>query len=182
MGLDTVELVMELEDEFELGIPDEDAERLTTIGETCDYLVGRLCGRPAPTGLPCPSAQAFYRLRRELTTRLGIVRRAIHPKSAIGDLVPAGQGRAAWRDVAVAAGLPEPRFNLLHPISGFPPARRTVRMLIGDTVKKSFIRSNGTVNEAAVFRTVRRITSEQMGVEEEEIHRDTHFINDLNMG
>ena len=38
-SLDTVELVMALEDEFDLDIPDEKAEKLTTVGKTLDFLV-----------------------------------------------------------------------------------------------------------------------------------------------
>ncbi len=37
-SLDTVELVMELEDDFELTIPDEEAEKLKTVGEAIDYV------------------------------------------------------------------------------------------------------------------------------------------------
>ncbi len=37
-SLDTVELVMALEDEFDLDIPDEKAEKLTTVGKTLDFL------------------------------------------------------------------------------------------------------------------------------------------------
>lgn len=37
-SLDTVELVMALEDEFELEIPDEEAEKITTIKEAIDYI------------------------------------------------------------------------------------------------------------------------------------------------
>ena len=37
-SLDTVELVMELEDEFDLTIPDEEAEKLKTVGEAIDYV------------------------------------------------------------------------------------------------------------------------------------------------
>ena len=37
-SLDTVELVMALEEEFGAEIPDEDAEKLTTVGEAVTYI------------------------------------------------------------------------------------------------------------------------------------------------
>jgi len=37
-SLDVVELVMELEDEFDLEISDEDAEKVTTVGEVVKYI------------------------------------------------------------------------------------------------------------------------------------------------
>ena len=37
-SLDTVELVMEFEDEFETSIPDEDAEKIQTVGQAIDYI------------------------------------------------------------------------------------------------------------------------------------------------
>ncbi len=43
-SLDTVELVMELEDEFDLTIPDEEAEKLKTVGEAIDYIRKHLEG------------------------------------------------------------------------------------------------------------------------------------------
>jgi acyl carrier protein len=41
-SLDTVELVMALEDEFDLDIPDEDAEKLTTVGKAIDYVLNNV--------------------------------------------------------------------------------------------------------------------------------------------
>lgn len=37
-SLDTVELVMALEEEFDIEIPDEDAEKITTVRDAIEYL------------------------------------------------------------------------------------------------------------------------------------------------
>ncbi len=37
-SLDTVEVVMALEEEFGIEIPDEDAEKITTVGEAAKYI------------------------------------------------------------------------------------------------------------------------------------------------
>ena len=41
-SLDTVELVMAFEEEFETEIPDEDAEKLTSVQEAIDYIIAHL--------------------------------------------------------------------------------------------------------------------------------------------
>lgn len=41
-SLDTVELVMALEDEFSMDIPDEEAEKLTTVSKAMDYILAHL--------------------------------------------------------------------------------------------------------------------------------------------
>ena len=37
-SLDTVELIMEFEKEFDISIPDEDAENIATVGNAVEYL------------------------------------------------------------------------------------------------------------------------------------------------
>ena len=39
-SLDVVELVMELEEKFKIQIPDEEAEKIKTVGAAVDYVVG----------------------------------------------------------------------------------------------------------------------------------------------
>ena len=41
-SLDTVELVMELEDEFEISIPDEEAEKIRTVGDAIKHISDHL--------------------------------------------------------------------------------------------------------------------------------------------
>jgi len=40
-SLDTVELVMALEEEFETEIPDEEAEKITTVQQAIDYILAK---------------------------------------------------------------------------------------------------------------------------------------------
>ena len=41
-SLDIVELVMAFEEEFDLEIPDEDAEKIKTVGDAVEYIKGKL--------------------------------------------------------------------------------------------------------------------------------------------
>ena len=41
-SLDVVELLMAIEDEFEIEIPDEDIENMKTVGDVADYIQSKL--------------------------------------------------------------------------------------------------------------------------------------------
>lgn len=41
-SLDTVELIMEFEKEFNIAIPDEQAEKIGTVGEAVDYITNNI--------------------------------------------------------------------------------------------------------------------------------------------
>ena len=41
-SLDIVELIMGIEEEFDIEIPDEDAEKLTTVGEAMNYTLAKI--------------------------------------------------------------------------------------------------------------------------------------------
>lgn len=41
-SLDTVELVMALEEEFDIEVPDEDAEKIQTVGQAINYITNKL--------------------------------------------------------------------------------------------------------------------------------------------
>ena len=46
-SLDTVELIMEFEDEFSIEIPDEEAEKISTVGEATAFLENLLANKEA---------------------------------------------------------------------------------------------------------------------------------------
>ena len=50
-SLDTVELIMEFEKAFNLAIPDEDAEKINTVGEVIDYMKKNISER-SPSDKP----------------------------------------------------------------------------------------------------------------------------------
>jgi acyl carrier protein len=46
-SLDTVEMIMEIEDEFGIEIPDEDAEKLVTVGTAVEYVKKKVTAKAA---------------------------------------------------------------------------------------------------------------------------------------
>jgi acyl carrier protein len=94
MGLDLVELVIEVEKAFDINILNADAEKIITVGQLYDYVVAKL---PAQETDRCLSAAAFYRFRRALTVQFGIDRRAVHPSTLIAGTVLEPKRRSDWR-------------------------------------------------------------------------------------
>lgn len=43
-SLDVVEMLMEIEEAFDIDIPDEDAKKLSTVGELCNYIDENILG------------------------------------------------------------------------------------------------------------------------------------------
>ena len=41
-SLDMIEIVMKVEDEFNIEIPDEDVENIKTVGQAIDYVAGKV--------------------------------------------------------------------------------------------------------------------------------------------
>lgn len=107
MGLDTVELIMEIEEAFGIAIPDAEAEKIQTMGHAYHYVLSRMEGPLTTSG--CLSAAAFYRVRRQLMGRFRVERRRIRPASALEDLIPRERRKDAWRQLGEALGwrLPE---------------------------------------------------------------------------
>jgi hypothetical protein len=101
--MDTVLFLMDLEKRFNVRIPDERAAEIVTVGDLYVFLLGE-GRRNGP--MPCPTSQAFYRLRRTLIADFGAARDRVRPSTMLRTLFPAETRAAAWPRLAAALGLP----------------------------------------------------------------------------
>src|SRR5690606_33853120 len=94
MGMDGVELVIEIEERFGVSFPDQDLEQIATVGDLCDYLTARAVELRSR---PCATAWFFYRFRRVLLEELPAPRRAVRPRASLASLIPATRRKRTWR-------------------------------------------------------------------------------------
>src|SRR5262245_53478218 len=96
--MDIVPVIMAVEERFGVTLPDEGGWSVT-VGDLYLSLLAQT-RRPAPA--PCPTSQAFYRLRRTLTGEFGVDRRRVRPGTRLCHLFPAASRGATWPRLAAA--------------------------------------------------------------------------------
>ena len=94
MGLDAVELVMDVEKRFTLRLPDAEAEGIVTVADLIGFVHGRLTRH---SGLGCPTAVAFRRVRDATRETTGRVDARFRPGESIETRLRPRQRRRLWR-------------------------------------------------------------------------------------
>ncbi|MBV9124606.1 MAG: hypothetical protein JO112_14715 [Planctomycetes bacterium] len=94
MSLDLIELVLEVEQEFGIGITQRDMESINTVGHLIDHVYAQVRIVQAAV---CPTSHVFYRLRRALRAQLPLSRHTIRPSRMLAELVPESQRRRVWQ-------------------------------------------------------------------------------------
>ena len=85
MGLDAVEIVMEVEEAFDIRLEDAEVEKMDTPGDLIESVLSKV----AQTGAAgCLTQRAFNLLRRKLLHHLALKRRDVSPSARLADLVP----------------------------------------------------------------------------------------------
>ena len=79
MGLDTVELIMAVEAEFGLDIPNAEASRLATVGDIYRYVAAWLGEAPAEP----PAGALWERVCHVIERDTGVARRRLRPEAHI---------------------------------------------------------------------------------------------------
>ena len=178
MGLDLVELQMDLEDEFEIEIPDERASTLTTIGQTIDFVVAELRKRDRTPGA-CATMRSFNRLRKGLVSNCGVRRSDVRLDAPIGQLVSANY-RRLWKQLATDAGLRTERLRLFR--RNFPPAEMSIRELVQSRCKKRYVTIDGAIDADVVAERVMQMVSGFAGLPAAQLNRQMDYVRDLHLG
>jgi acyl carrier protein len=118
MGLDVVELVMEVEETFGIKIADEEYEQIRTVGIFHDLII-RKCGRVAGAqgefgrreSSTCLSLVAFVQLRRALRSLCEVSRNQVRPSTSLDAVFPLEFRRARWGELEQALGMKLPALS-----------------------------------------------------------------------
>ena len=108
MGLDTVELVIEVEESFGISIEDADAEQMRTAGDLHEYVLGKVASAHTKIGTEskvCVTSRAFYALRKAVMDLSLASRRDLRPGTDLSGVIPARSRRHCWRQLSEAMQL-----------------------------------------------------------------------------
>ena len=94
MGLEAVELVMDVEEHFGIAIKDAEAERIRTVGDLVALIRARMV---AAKSLTCPTLPAFLTLRRTVREIVNDRTFRMRPRDRVASLLPPHLRRQLWR-------------------------------------------------------------------------------------
>ena len=116
MGHDSIELIMDVEETFQISIRDAEAEEIWTVGDLYRYVAQETNVGPTASGggpaVACLSARVFYTLRRAVLAIHPAGPDRLSPKTPFAQAVPLAERRAAWRQIAAATGLRLPKLHM----------------------------------------------------------------------
>ena len=181
MGLDGVELVMDVEDRFDTSIPDSAADQIQTVGDLHEFLMDRIRDQNSAR---CPSAALFYPIRRILVDHFKIERSAIHPSTPLETIIHGNDRHTFWRKLesTVSTRLPRLKRTKWLQWNGdtFPESCTTVRQLVNHCVDVNRITEEfGPDDTDAVWETVCELVAKMAAVEQSTIKLETNFVRDL---
>lgn len=111
MGLELVEIVMDVEETFGISLPDARMSAIRTVGEFCDCITGVLSRDYEESGL---ADKMFNRVCCALHSARGIARSEIFPDKPLNELFPVWGRRTAWRRFQKSLGLELPPLQRSH--------------------------------------------------------------------
>ena len=111
MGLDAVEIVMEVEEAFDIRLEDAEAVKVSTPRDLIELVMGKVAQSDAAG---CLTQRAFNRLRAALLRQLPLKRQDIAPQVKMAALAPRANRKILLERLAAEIGTP-PMPNLVRP-------------------------------------------------------------------
>ncbi len=94
MGLELVEIVMEVEETFGVIVSDEAAPEIRTVGQLHAYILDR---RHQTQQQGCPTGRVFRDIRQVLTAAAAVPRQAVRPSTELAAILPPPIRRRVWK-------------------------------------------------------------------------------------
>lgn len=181
MGLDAVELVMDVEDRFDISIPDAAAEQVQTMGELHAFLMTRIRSRATDI---CPSAAFFYPIRRLLIDEFSVERKQVRPNTRLETLLKPERRYQFWRRLQSVFSTSLPRLRRSNWLQWkgdtFPTGCSTVAQLIGHCIDLNRITDEFRPNDSeAVWEIVCDLVAKIADADKQLLKPETHFLKDL---
>lgn len=119
MGLDSVELVMKVEKTFGIHIPDQEAEKIVTVGDMYNAVWQHLEGKHSEVHKVCKSQALFYQLRQAVIDTFQLSRQDFRPNALMNDIFPLQNRRQVYTSFARTHQLQLPDLVLTASWSSF---------------------------------------------------------------
>lgn len=194
MGLDSVELVMSVENKFGIRIPDAEYEQIYTVQDFADSVYKRISINPTEK---CLTQIIFYRFRKAFK-KLSFEKTALKPNTKVSELFTQSELKTNWKKLETGIGLKLPELvaldfnpNLDSHVKflgiktikrTLPISKGTIRQLIDWTISLNFdtvIDIESITDKYEIERIVSGIISENMGIPISEIQLKHSITNDL---
>lgn len=103
MGMDGVEIVMDIEDRFGISIQDSEAEHIRTVGDLVVLVRSRIAAAQREY---CPTLPAFLTLRTATRVVLADDSARLRPRDSVASILRPTERRALWKRLSVLMGTP----------------------------------------------------------------------------
>ncbi|MDZ4783824.1 MAG: hypothetical protein SGJ19_26550 [Planctomycetia bacterium] len=134
MGLDMYEVMLVIDEAFQLHLTDAEMSRCDTVGDIYQLLLSKT-GNDVPPAV-CLSRVAFFRLRGPLQRVSGLDRKSIRPRTQLADIFPREQLHSSWRRLADGIGVHLPALQKdgrLDELAGLAAFAVLICLLLGFT-------------------------------------------------
>jgi len=194
MGLDSVELLMSVENRFGIRIEDSEAEKIYTVQNFVDSVYDKIITNPNEK---CLTQIVFYRIRKAFQN-LKLTDKEIKPETKISELLTQTELKEKWHLLKTEIGLELPELvaldfnpNLGSHVKIFgiktikrttPVSSGTIRDLIDWTIalnQEKLIDIENVTSKYEVERIIIGIINRNMGIPISEIKLEHSITNDL---